>query len=68
MTPSVWDLSIDLDMSTHQGMSYLDIQTRLCWQGDILSIHLVYITVFGIHTGENMFNVSAKFFDCICQE
>ena len=66
ITLSVWDLLIALDMSTHQGFLYLDIRIRICWQGDILNIHLVYIPVFDRHTGENMFNASAKFFDCIC--
>ena len=62
MTPSVWDFSIALEISTHQGVLYLDIRIRLCWQGDILNLHLAYIPVFDRNTGENMFNVSAKFF------
>ena len=68
MTPSVWDFSIALEISTHQGVLYLDIRIRLCWQVDILNLHLVSIPVFDRHTGENMFNVYTKFFDCICQE
>ena len=55
-------------MSTHQGVLYLKIRIRLCWKGDILNLHLVSIPVFDRHTGENMFNVSAKFFGCIYRE
>ena len=68
MTPSVWDLLITIDMSTHKGAPYLVVRIRLCWQVDNLNLHLVSIPVFDSHTGENMFNVSAKFFECICQE
>lgn len=68
MNTSVWAFSIALDMATHQGVSYLDIRIRLCWQGEILNLHLVSIPVFERHTGENMFNTSAKFLDCICRE
>ena len=68
MTRNVWSFSISLDMSTRQGVSYLHIQIRLCWKGYILNLHLVSITVFDRRTGENMFNVSGKFFDCICQD
>ena len=66
MTLSVWAFSIALNMSTHQGVSYLDIRICLCWQGEILNLHLVSVPVFERHTGENVFNVSAKFLDCIC--
>ena len=68
MTLSVWDFSIALDMSTHQGVFYLNTWIRLYWKVDTLNLHLVSIPVFDRHTDENMFNVSAKFFDCICQE
>ena len=68
MKPSVWDFLIDLDMSTHQDVLYLDIRIRLYWQGDIPNLHLVYIPVFNRHTGEKMFNISANFFDCIYRE
>ena len=67
MKPSVWDFLIDLDMSTHQDVLYLDIRIRLYWQGDIPNLHLVYIPVFNRHTGEkrstylqSFFTVSAK--------
>lgn len=68
MSTSVWAFSIALDMSTHQGVSYLDIRIRICWQGEMLNLHLVSIPVFERHTGENMFNASTKFLDCICPE
>ena len=68
ITPSVWAFSISLDMSTHQGVLYLDIRIYLCWQGDFLKLHLVSIPVFDRHIGENMFNVSAICFDCIYRE
>ncbi|KAI9911988.1 hypothetical protein PsorP6_009573 [Peronosclerospora sorghi] len=57
-----------LDMSTYQGVSYLDIRIRLCWQGTIVNIHLVSVPVFERHINENMFNISVKFLDCICRE
>ena len=68
MILSVWDLFISLNMYNHQGVLYLVIRTCLYWQGDILNLHLVSIPVFDKHTGENMFNVSATFFECIYQE
>ena len=55
-------------MSTHQGVLYLNIRIRIYWKGDILNLHLVSIPVFDRHTGEKMFNISAKFFYCICRE
>ena len=68
MTPSVWELLIALDMSTNQVVSYLDIRICIYWQGDILNLHLASIPVLDRYTGENMFNVSAKFFYYICQQ
>lgn len=68
MTPNFRAFSIYFDMSTHQGMTYLDIRLRLCWQGEILNFHIVSVPVFERHTGENIFNVSANFLDCICRE
>jgi hypothetical protein len=68
MSRRVWALSIVLDMSTHKGVSYIGIRLRLCWHGEIFNLHLVSVPVFIIHTGENIFNVSAKFLDNICEE
>ena len=68
MKPSVWDFLIALNISTHQIDSYLYIRINICWQRDILNLHLVSITLFDRHTGENMLNVSAIFFYCICLE
>ena len=48
------------DGTTHQGMSYLDVQTRLYLNGCLLNFHLMAIPLFEQHAGENIFVVQIK--------
>jgi hypothetical protein len=61
----VWAFSIALDGSIHQGMSYLDVRVPFHFAGKLLNFHLMAIPLFERHTGENMFNVLARFLDAV---
>ena len=50
-----WAFTLAFDGSTHQGMSYLDVQTRFHLNGCLFNFHLIAIPLFEQHAGENMF-------------
>jgi hypothetical protein len=52
-----WALTLAFNRSTHQGMSYLDVQTRFHINGSLFNFHLMAIPLFKQHTGEIMFVV-----------
>ena len=52
-----WCFSIALDASTHQGMSYLDTWVPFFWEGAIHNFHLMVISLFERHSGENVVHV-----------
>ena len=60
-----WAFSIALDCSTHQGMSYLDVRSRVHIESSIQNFHLLAIPLFDRHTAANMFVVLEKFLDAL---
>ena len=60
-----WAFTLAFDGSTHQGMSYLDVQTVFHINGCLLNFHLMAILLFEQHTGENMFVVLKKMLDTV---
>ena len=46
----VWDFSIAVDGSTHQGISYMDVRVRFHWKGELLNFHLMAIPLYEQHT------------------
>lgn len=58
-------MSLALDSSTHQGMSYLDIRVRFTLSGAVQNFHLLAIPLYSNHTGEYMFEVLVKFMDAL---
>ncbi|KAH6577118.1 hypothetical protein BASA50_010582 [Batrachochytrium salamandrivorans] len=62
---AVWAFSIALDCSTHQSTSYLDVRCRFCLHEIIYNFHLMAISLFERHTGENMFATLVKFMNAL---
>ena len=60
-----WAFTPAFDGTTHQGMSYLDVQTRFHINGSLLNFHLMAIPLFEQHTEENMFVVLEKLLDAV---
>jgi hypothetical protein len=60
-----WAITLAFDGSTHQGMSYLDVQTRFHINGSLFNIHLMAIPLFEQDTAENMFVVLKKLLDAV---
>lgn len=54
----LWEFNIDLDSSTHQSHSYLDICARFMFRKYLLNIHLLEIPPFDNHTSDYMFKVT----------
>ena len=60
-----WAFTLAFDGSTHQGMSYLDVQTIFHLNGCLFNFHLMENPLFIQHTGENMFVVLKKLLDAV---
>jgi hypothetical protein len=63
---STWAFSLANDASMHFNKSYFDQRVRVHRNNIIHNIHAVAIPMFDRHTGENKYNLVAKFFDVIC--
>ena len=64
-----WTFSIALDMTTHMGISYLDIRIRFHLKAfGIVNVHFLAIPVFDRHTGEKIFLTAAKAFNSVCND
>jgi hypothetical protein len=58
-------MSLANDDSTHHGQSFFDLRVRICFRGQLLSLHLVVIPMFDRHTAGNIFNMLVKFLDAL---
>ena len=60
-----WAYSIALDGSNKGTSAYLDVRLRIFSSQDIHNLHLLAIPMFDRHTGEYMFNITAKLFQAL---
>jgi hypothetical protein len=51
--PSVWAFSLAADATSHTGGSLLDQRIRVCLNGVLYNLHLVFVPFFERHTAVN---------------
>jgi hypothetical protein len=62
---SVWAFLLAADASTHLGVPMLDQRVRICFNGVLLNLHLVFFPFFERHTATNYVKLITTILDCM---
>ena len=62
-----WAFSIALDGGNKASVPYLDFRLRFVLGFELFNVHLIACPMYESHTGDNMFALTGKILDVLCQ-
>jgi hypothetical protein len=64
-SPCVWSFVLATDSSTHQFVSYLDIQIRVYANGSLENLHMITVPFYDHHIAKNIITMIYRILDAL---